>query len=238
MATSVDRKTVRSMRKRGAQLVDVLPSKEFAAEHIVGAVNIPLGEIPRRAGELRKDAAIIVYCEDYQCDLSPRAAVRLEMLGFDEVYDYAASKVDWKAAGWPTEGNKIDPNTIGRAAHCDVATCRTEDRTTDIAERIRASGLDVAVVVTDGNVIVGEIERATVEEHPGARCGDVMREGPSTYRPFVPIEELEPKLEKANRAHAIVSTSGGELIGIYLSRRAASTNEERPPAISSRRSLV
>jgi len=32
--------------------------------------------------------------------MSPRAATRLEQLGFD-VYDYALSKVDWMAHGLP-----------------------------------------------------------------------------------------------------------------------------------------
>ena len=36
--------------------------------------------------------------------MSPRAACRLESLGFGEVYDYVAGKLDWMAAGLPTEG--------------------------------------------------------------------------------------------------------------------------------------
>ncbi|MDP9404293.1 MAG: rhodanese-like domain-containing protein [Actinomycetota bacterium] len=34
--------------------------------------------------------------------MSPRAAWRLEHLGFAQVYDYVAGKVDWMAAGLPT----------------------------------------------------------------------------------------------------------------------------------------
>ena len=36
--------------------------------------------------------------------MSPRAAWRLESLGFGEVYDYVDGKVDWMAAGLATEG--------------------------------------------------------------------------------------------------------------------------------------
>ncbi len=36
--------------------------------------------------------------------MSPRAAWRLESLGFTRVYDYVAGKVDWFAAGFPREG--------------------------------------------------------------------------------------------------------------------------------------
>jgi hypothetical protein len=36
--------------------------------------------------------------------MSPRAAWRLEALGFTHVYDYAPSKSDWFANGLPREG--------------------------------------------------------------------------------------------------------------------------------------
>src|SRR6266511_4403171 len=36
--------------------------------------------------------------------MSPRAAWRLESMGFAEVYDYVAGKADWGAAGLPLEG--------------------------------------------------------------------------------------------------------------------------------------
>jgi hypothetical protein len=36
--------------------------------------------------------------------MSPRAACRLETLGFPEVHDYVAGKADWLAHGRPTEG--------------------------------------------------------------------------------------------------------------------------------------
>ena len=46
----------------GALLVDVRDPDEFAAGHIDGAVNVPLGELRRRAGELPRDREIWVYC--------------------------------------------------------------------------------------------------------------------------------------------------------------------------------
>jgi hypothetical protein len=36
--------------------------------------------------------------------MSPRAACRLETLGFPEVYDYVAGKADWLAHGLDVEG--------------------------------------------------------------------------------------------------------------------------------------
>jgi len=53
--------------REGAQIVDVLPSEEFAEEHLPGAVNIPLKELDESsAGRLRKDRPVVVYCHDLQ----------------------------------------------------------------------------------------------------------------------------------------------------------------------------
>lgn len=45
-------------------LVDVLPHEAYAAEHIRGAVNLPLAEVEQRAPELLPDrnADIAAYC--------------------------------------------------------------------------------------------------------------------------------------------------------------------------------
>jgi hypothetical protein len=43
-------------------IVDVRDAGSFAESHIEGAVNIPLGEIGARAGELPRDKLIVTYC--------------------------------------------------------------------------------------------------------------------------------------------------------------------------------
>jgi phage shock protein E len=66
-AREIARDEVRALIARGVPLVDVLPSKEFEQEHIVGALGIPLARLDREAPErLRRDAPVIVYCNDYQ----------------------------------------------------------------------------------------------------------------------------------------------------------------------------
>ena len=39
--------------------------------------------------------------------MSPRAAWRLEGLGFERVYDYVPGKADWFASGLPKEGRLV-----------------------------------------------------------------------------------------------------------------------------------
>jgi hypothetical protein len=68
MPKSIDHTEVRRLvSEEDAQLVEVLPAKEFSEEHITGAINIPLKELDRRAPvELERERPVIVYCNDYQ----------------------------------------------------------------------------------------------------------------------------------------------------------------------------
>ncbi len=88
------------------ELVHVLSEREFRKEHIPGSVNIPLGEIGMRREELDKDEEIIVYCKNFECEASPKAAKKLEKLGFEKVIDYEGGIEDWKAKGHPVESNE------------------------------------------------------------------------------------------------------------------------------------
>jgi rhodanese-related sulfurtransferase len=67
MPAIIDRAGVQRLMREGAQVVDVLPSEEFAEEHLPGAINIPLKELDEgSAARLRKDRPIVVYCHDLQ----------------------------------------------------------------------------------------------------------------------------------------------------------------------------
>jgi rhodanese-related sulfurtransferase len=67
MPTEVDRHEVQRLLAAGAQLVDVLPADEYDAEHIAGAVNLPLKALNREtAARLDPHRPVIVYCWDYQ----------------------------------------------------------------------------------------------------------------------------------------------------------------------------
>src|SRR5680860_1031670 len=63
MRQVVDRKDVQRMVAEGAQLVDVLPPREYENEHLKGAVSIPLETLnASTAAKLDRDRPIIVYC--------------------------------------------------------------------------------------------------------------------------------------------------------------------------------
>ena len=130
MPIEIRRKDLKTLVAQGrVQLVEVLPPAEFKKEHLPGAINIPLESLTaEEAKTLRKDVAVIVYCADFQCDLSARAAWRLETMGFQEVYRYTPGKADWLAAGWETEGTQAKKIRIRQMIQKDVATCALRER--------------------------------------------------------------------------------------------------------------
>jgi rhodanese-related sulfurtransferase len=60
----IDRETVQQMLKRGAQLVEVLPAKEYAEDHLPGAVSRPLRQLDKEADQIDRSRPVIVYCWD------------------------------------------------------------------------------------------------------------------------------------------------------------------------------
>lgn len=92
--STVDLQGLQRLLAGGAQLVEVLPVDEYEELHLRGAINIPLKQLDATsAARLDPERDVVVYCWDALCDMSPRAAARLETLGFTQVHDYAASKV-------------------------------------------------------------------------------------------------------------------------------------------------
>jgi rhodanese-related sulfurtransferase len=65
MPTDVDLLALDRLLASGAELVEVLPTKEFEDEHLPDAINIPLKTIDASTiASLDRDRAIVVYCWD------------------------------------------------------------------------------------------------------------------------------------------------------------------------------
>ena len=92
-------------RGEGVVVVETLGPAHYEDAHLPGAINIPHTEVDELAPALLPDktASIVVYCSNRACQNSPRAARRLEALGYGNVYDYEEGKQDWIGAGLPTE---------------------------------------------------------------------------------------------------------------------------------------
>jgi rhodanese-related sulfurtransferase len=95
-------------RDEDVSIVETLDEKYFRKFHLPGAINVPPGEeFDERIQEAvpDKDQPVVVYCLDAECDASPRAARTMEELGYTNVMDYAAGKMDWKDADLPIENS-------------------------------------------------------------------------------------------------------------------------------------
>ncbi len=214
MARTVDLQGMRRLLEEGAQLVEVLPADEFEELHIEGAINIPLKQLDADSvGRLDRARPVVVYCWDALCDMSPRAAVRLEQLGFD-AYDYALSKVDWMAHGLPMAGTAASRPTARSFLREDLATCALDDHAGEIRRRIAESPYGFAIVLAD-SVVLGRIRRSALEDAAAeARAEGLMEPGPSTARPHVEAGELARSLKRSGASSMIITTPEGELLGI------------------------
>jgi rhodanese-related sulfurtransferase len=90
-------------RRRGFALVSVAERRSYAAQHIPGSINIPLGEERRFEMRFEHDKQIIVYGGSFDSPDSARVARDLALRGFTAVYDYEGGLIDWRAGGKPVE---------------------------------------------------------------------------------------------------------------------------------------
>lgn len=65
MPTEIGFDQVRDLVERGAQLVEVLPLREYEEEHLPGAISMPLKALtPEVAAGLDRARAVVLYCWD------------------------------------------------------------------------------------------------------------------------------------------------------------------------------
>ncbi len=147
-------------------------------------------------------------------------------MGFGEVYDYVAGKVDWFGAGLPSEGDAAELTRIGALVDAEVPTCAMDDRVGDARGRLGSD--DVCLVVNDARVVLGLVQGEDLDGEDdgeagsgsasssgdGRRVGDVMQEGPTTLRPNVPAAVLAGQLEGDTFSWVVVTDPEGTLIGI------------------------
>jgi rhodanese-related sulfurtransferase len=215
MFEKIDYQALRRLLGEGAQLVEVLPAEEYAEEHLPGAINIPLKQLDAdSAAQLDPDRPVIVYCWDYLCDMSPRAAARLDSLGFERVYDYAPSKVDYLARGLPREGEKADERRAADLLRDDVVRCRLSDRIDRVRAEIETSRYGFALVLDQRDVLLGRLRQSALQGMGTATAEEAMEAGPSTIRADTSVEKLRERLEGGELNFAVVTTPDGVLMGI------------------------
>lgn len=136
-------------------------------------------------------------------------------------------KADWLAAGLPVEGVSTERPTASDVARHDVPTCRLDERLGEVRERVRDTGWDACVVVNEERIVLGLLREAELEKGKEEVIEKVMRPGPSTFRPNVPIEELANFMIEHDLVNSPITFSDGRLIGLLRREDAARVALER-----------
>ncbi|MDR3709269.1 MAG: rhodanese-like domain-containing protein [Capsulimonadaceae bacterium] len=88
-------------------LVDVRAPGEYGSGHAAGAVNVPLGKLERRIGEIPADRPVLVICQSGR--RSEIAVATLRSLGRKNVVNVLGGTAAWRQASLPIERTPRSP---------------------------------------------------------------------------------------------------------------------------------
>lgn len=99
----VDVNKAAEMQKQGALLLDVRDPDEHAEGHAPQSMNIPLGRLHTRRGELEawRNKPVVVICRSGR--RSARAVEDLNAAGFSQAFNVEGGMLAWEAAKLPVE---------------------------------------------------------------------------------------------------------------------------------------
>lgn len=161
--------------------------------------------------------------------MSPRAACRLEALGFDQVYDYTAGIADWKAAGLSVDGTEDPGLRVADATRPDIPTAQPHETLGTVRQRATDAGWDEALVVDCDGIIVGRLRGAAWDADTESTVEAVMELGPTTVRPDGSLHSLLERMNKRGTKLVVVSNPQGHLIGALLADDARQLVSGEPP---------
>ena len=94
---------VQLMNREKAMIIDVCEPDEFARSHVMGAKNVPLGQLEDKLPQMvkNKSAQVIMVCQVGA--RSARAAASARKLGYENVQSLSGGLKAWVAASMPTE---------------------------------------------------------------------------------------------------------------------------------------
>ncbi len=90
------------VRSGEVTVLDVRPREEYAAGHLLGAINIPLNELESHLSSFSPDQEVVAYCRGAYCVLSYDAVARLREHGI-QAKRLKDGYPEWKIAGLPVE---------------------------------------------------------------------------------------------------------------------------------------
>src|SRR5262249_18556819 len=133
---------------------------------------------------------------------------------FDQVYRYVGGKLDWLASGLPREGREATRPRAGDLARHAVPACLPSETLHVVNSRVRDAGWDRCVVVNEQRVVLGLLGPAGWDASPKATAEQMMKPGPSTFRPNVALGEMAKYMREHEMDSAVITTNDGVLLGL------------------------
>jgi rhodanese-related sulfurtransferase/biotin operon repressor len=83
-------------------VLDVRPAEEYAAGHLPGAINVPIGKLESYLSKLPRRKEVVAYCRGPYCLMSFDAVEKLRKRGW-KARRLQDGFPEWRAAGLPVE---------------------------------------------------------------------------------------------------------------------------------------
>ena len=109
MTTLITRDELKTAIDSGSVTVlDALAGTYWEKQHLPGAIPLHADDVEQAHRELLpdRDALIVTYCSNPQCQNSQAVATKLEQLGYTNVRKYREGIEDWADAGLPLEAGE------------------------------------------------------------------------------------------------------------------------------------
>ena len=132
-------------------------------------------------------------------------------MGFPEVFDYKAGKVNWIAMGQPSV-HRDTRERIEQVARKDAPTCALLDTLESVRAKL-PKDWNVCVVLNSDRIVLGLIDFSREVERDKS-IGEIMRPAPLTLRPGQRVEDVCERFKSKDIPVALVTTSVGQFIGV------------------------
>lgn len=98
-------RAVQLINREKAVVIDVCETEEYAAGHVGGAKNVPLGQLEERLPTVVKNKALPVVLVCASGARSNRAVAIAKKLGYENAQSLAGGLKAWREASLPVEKN-------------------------------------------------------------------------------------------------------------------------------------
>src|SRR5713226_1291939 len=146
--------------------------------------------------------------------MSPRAAWRLEELGFQRAHDFVGGKTAWIERGLPTEGTGPFLLLAGQVLRPATATCKPNTLSGQVRAELEPGADSICAVTNGEGIFVVRVLWKDLPEEDAVRVEEFMQLGPATVRPREELRGLVERMKSAGVKTILVTSEKGRLLGM------------------------